>query len=170
MADLTTALQTHHQAVDDFVAAAGAVPSVKWGEARAAGKWSPGQVAEHVALAYEVNRRVLHGMAPGAAAPRFLRPLIRTFLLNPVLRRGAFIPGSKSPKVFRPSASPAFPAELLARLQAAANAFEVDAAAAATAGGTIEHPFFGRLSLIDFVRLQEIHTRHHRGQVARAAV
>lgn len=37
MADLTTALQTHHQAVDDFVAAAGAVPPVKGGEARAAG-------------------------------------------------------------------------------------------------------------------------------------
>jgi hypothetical protein len=170
MADLTAALQAHHQAVDDFVAAANAVPSALWGEARATGKWSPGQVAEHVALAYEVNRRVLHGTAPGAAAPRLLRPLIRTFLLNPVLRRGGFIPGSKSPKVFRPGASPALPAELLTRLRAAADAFEVDAAAAANAGATIDHPFFGRLPLIDFVRLQEIHPRHHRRQVAPAAV
>jgi hypothetical protein len=167
MGDLRTALQTHHRAVDDFIAAARAVPAVRWGQPRAPGKWSPGQVAEHLTLAYEVNRRVLHGVAPGAAAPRLLRPLIRRFLLRPVLRRGSFIPGSKSPKVFRPSASPAPAAELLVRLQAAANAFELDAAAAA--GPTIEHPFFGQLPLADFVRLQEIHARHHRGQVVAPA-
>jgi hypothetical protein len=170
MADLQSELQTHHQAVDDFVATARAVPSPRWGQARARGKWSPGQVAEHLALAYEVNRRVLHGTAPGAAAPRLLRPLLRRLLLNPVLRRGTFFPGSRSPRVFRPGASPAAPAELLTRLQTAANAFETDAAAAAKAGATIEHPFFGQLSLVDFVRLQEIHARHHRRQVAPAAV
>lgn len=170
MTDLHTALQSHHQAVDDFVAAARGVPSPRWGQPRAPGKWSPGQVAEHLALAYEVNRRVLDGTSPGPAAPRLLRPLVRRFLLNPVLRRGSFFPGSRSPKVFRPGASPAPPTELLGRLQSAANVFETDTAVAAKAGGTIEHPFFGRLSLVDFVRLQEIHARHHRRQVAPGAV
>jgi Protein of unknown function (DUF1569) len=84
-------------------------------------------------------------------------------LLNPVLRRGRFIPGSKSPKVFRPSASPAPPPALLARLRVAFEAFEQDVAGAP--GATIDHPFFGRLSLVDFVRLQEIHTQHHRRQL-----
>lgn len=168
MPDLQTALHTHHQAIDAFLMAARAIPAARWDQPRAAGKWSPGQVAEHLALAYELNRGVLDGTAPGAAAPRILRPLIRRFLLNPVLRRGRFIPGSKSPKVFQPSASPAPPAALLDRLQAAANAFERDAAAARAA--TIDHPFFGRLPLVDFVRLQEIHTQHHRGQMTPAAV
>jgi hypothetical protein len=163
MGDLQNALDAHHRAVDDFIAAARAVPAARWGQPRAPGKWSPGQVAEHLALAYEVNRRVLHGVAPGAAAPRLLRPLIRRFLLGPVLRRGSFIPGSRSPKVFRPSATPAPAAELLARLQAAANALEL--AVAAATGPTVEHPIFGRLPLADFLRLQEIHARHHREQV-----
>jgi uncharacterized damage-inducible protein DinB len=167
VSDLQTGLEAHHQAVEAFLTAARAVPAARWSQPRAAGKWSPGQVAEHLALAYEVNRGVLHGRAPGAAAPRLLRPLIRKFGLNPVLRRGRFIPGSKSPEVFRPGASPAAPAVLLERLRAAADAFEQDAAA--TRAAIIDHPFFGRLPLVDFVRLQEIHTQHHRGQLGSAA-
>lgn len=165
MSDLQTELHTHHQAVEAFLTAAGGVPAAQWTQPRAAGKWSPGQVAEHLALTYEVNRGVLHGRATGTAAPRVLRPLIRKFGLNPVLRRGRFIPGSKTLKIFRPGASPAAPAELLERLRAAAAAFERDAAA--TQADTVDHPFFGRLPLIDFVRLQEIHTQHHRGQLGR---
>jgi len=166
MADLQVMLQTHHQAVEDFLASARAVPPNRWSEPRAPGKWSPAQVAEHLALAYEVNRGVLHGAAP-MTAPRWVRPLIRNLLLAPVLRRGRFIPGSQAPRVFRPGPTPPPPDQLLDRLTAATSSFEADAAGLGTP--TIEHPFFGRLPLTDFVRLQEIHTRHHRGQLAPAA-
>ena len=64
MADLRTSRQTNHQAVDAFLTAARTVPAVQWGKARAPGKWSPAQVAEHLALTYEINRGVLHGTAP----------------------------------------------------------------------------------------------------------
>lgn len=163
MPDLQTQLDTHHQAVEAFLAAAREVPAAGWAQPRAAGKWSPGQVAEHLALAYEINRLVLHGEAPGGAAPRLLRPLFRTLGLNPVLRRGRFFPGSKTLEAFRPGASPAPAPALLERLRTAADAFERDARA--TGAPTIDHPFFGRLALVDFVLLQEIHTRHHRGQL-----
>ncbi len=163
MADLEALLQTHHQSVEEFLAAARAVPPAEWGRPRAPGKWSPGQVAEHLALAYEVNCGLLHGSPPPMTAPRWLRPLIRKFLLAPVLRRGRFIPGSKSPRVFRPGPVPAAPAQLLTRLAAATAAFEGDAAS--LGAPTIDHPFFGRLPIGDFVQLQEIHTRHHRGQL-----
>lgn len=164
MADLQNALETHRQAVDEFLAAARQVPVAQWNQPRAPGKWSPGQVAEHLALTYEISRRVVNGSFPGNGAPRLLRPLLRTFLLKPVLKRGAFIPGSKSPKVFRPSASPPQQAPLLGRLQIAVKAFETEVTA--LAGDAIKHPIFGRLGLADFVWLQEIHTRHHRKQVA----
>jgi hypothetical protein len=156
-------LESHHQAVEAFLAGARAVPASRWGQPRAPGKWSPGQVVEHLALAYEVNRGVLHGQAPSVAAPRWLRPLIRRFALGPVLRRGRFIPGSKSPRAFRPGPVPAAPEVLLHRLAAATAAFEMDAEALGST--TIDHPFFGRLPLTDFVRLQEIHTRHHGKQL-----
>src|SRR5262249_38301778 len=112
MADLQTGLRNHHEAVEAFLTTAGSVPAERWSQPRAPGKWSPGQVTEHLALAYEVNRKALDGTAPGPAAPRLLRPLIRVLGLRPVLRRGRFIPGSKSPKVFRPGPSPA-PATVL---------------------------------------------------------
>ncbi|HEX7338221.1 MAG TPA: DinB family protein [Gemmatimonadales bacterium] len=163
MADIQVVLQTHREAVEEFLAAARKVPVAQWNQPRAPGKWSPGQVAEHLALAYEMNRRVLNGAFPGTGAPRLLRPLLRRFLLNPVLKRGKFVPGSKTPKVFRPSASPPQQAPLVGRLQIAAKAFEADAGALAR--DAIEHPIFGQLALTDFVRLQEIHTRHHRNQI-----
>lgn len=164
MVELSTALQDHRWAVNAFLETARAVPAAQWSQPRAPGKWSAGQVAEHVTLAYEANRGVLDGTAPGPAAPRLLRPLIRKFFLNPVLRRGRFIPGSKSPRAFRPSPVPVAPAALLDRLQAAVAGFETSAGVAHDA--SIDHPFFGRLALVDFVRLQELHTRHHRAQLA----
>ena len=163
MADLAVSLRTHRQAADTFLADARSVPAAQWNQPRAPGKWSPGQVVEHVTLAYEANRNVVRGVPVGATAPRLLRPLIRRFLLDPVLRRGRFFPGSKSPKIFRPSSPPPAPAELVGRLEAAVKGFEADAAGARDV--TLDHPFFGRLPLADFVRLQEIHTRHHNGQL-----
>jgi len=166
--DVDAALQVHHRAVEAFLADGRAVPAGRWSQPRAPGKWSPGQVTEHVTLAYEFNRRLLHGDAPpGVGAPRPLRPLIRKFLLGLVLRRGRFIPGSKSPVVFRPGPSPSPQSSLLDRLEAAARAFESDARTLGVPA--IDHPFFGRTPLVDFVRLQEIHTLHHRAQLSRAA-
>jgi hypothetical protein len=164
MADLQTALHTHHEAVQAFLAAARAVPEARWTQPRAEGKWSPGQIAEHLALAYESAREVLQGRVPGQAPPRLLRPLIRTLLLKPVLWLGRFPAPSKAPAELRPGASPAAAPALLDRLQAAAAAFERDAAAARSP--TLDHPAFGRLPLVDLVRLQEIHTKHHHAQLA----
>ena len=167
MSDLQAALQTHRQAVDAFLVAARSVPSAAWNQPRAAGKWSPGQIAEHVMLAYEVNRGVLGGATRGRAVPAPFRPIVRFLLLRPVLRRGRFIPGSRAPKVFRPSALPPGRDVLIEKVQAAATAFERVAAVAQEK--TIDHPIFGRLPVADFVRLQEIHTQHHRGQMTPAA-
>jgi DinB superfamily len=140
MADFQTELNAHGQAVEAFLGAARAVPASRWGQARAPGKWSPGQVVEHLALAYDVNRGVLQGQAPPMSAPRWVRPLIRRSLLEPVLRRGRFIPGSKSPGAFRPGPVPAAPELLLNRLAATTSAFEAEAAALRSS--TIDPPVF----------------------------
>jgi hypothetical protein len=164
MPDLQTVLQAHHQTADGFLTAARAVSPKEWSQPRAPGKWSRGQVVEHVTLAYEVNRGLLHGSPPPMKAPRWIRPVIRRFLLQPVLQRGRFFPGSKSPQAFRPGPVPAAPDRLLGRLEAAVSGFETDAKALSAT--TIDHPFFGHLPLTDFVQLQEIHTRHHLAQLA----
>jgi hypothetical protein len=163
MPDLQATLHTHQQAVQAFLASARALPPERWSQPRAEGKWSPGQIAEHVALSYEASGEVLRGGAPGPVPPRFLRPLLRIALLRPVLWLGRFPAASKAPPILQPSASPAAAPVLLERLQAAVAAFE--SAAREVRGAEIDHPAFGRLPLVDLVRLQEIHTRHHHLQL-----
>lgn len=162
MADLQAALQAHREAIEAFLAAARAVPAERWDQPRASGKWSPAQVVEHVTLAYETGRRVLYGDVPSRGLPRIFRPLVRRLLINPVLRTGRFMSGSRSPKIFQPSGSPAAVGLLLDRFQAATSGFAKDAAGRPP---TLEHPYFGRLSVADFVRFQAIHARHHQAQL-----
>jgi hypothetical protein len=82
---------------------------------------------------------------------------------------GRFTRRGKSPAPFQPSAVPGSVADVTARLNTAAGAFEADVAAAAASGRvTIDHPFFGRLPLADYSRLQAIHTRHHAQQLGPA--
>ncbi len=170
MTDLQPVIAGNREAVEAFVAAARAIPASQWELPRAPDKWSPRQVTEHVALAYELSRAVLHHSFPGRAAPRLLRPLIRTLFLKPVLRSGRFGKGGKSPGPFRPTAAPEAVGPLTGRLQGAAAGFEADLLARANAGETtVDHPFFGELSLPDFLRLQMIHARHHRRQLPGAA-
>ena len=167
MQDFQNTLTENRAAVASFIAAARALPAGAWTQARAPGKWSPAQIAEHVAMAYEISRTGLQGKFPGASAPRLLRPIIRALFLNPVLKKGRFGAGAKAPGPFRPSASPAPAATLLPRVQSAADGFEAALAAELAQGhATVDHPFFGRVALGDYLRLQVIHTDHHRRQLS----
>jgi len=166
MHDLQSTINDNRQAVAAFLTSAGAVPQSAWTRPRAPGKWSPGQVAEHVAIAYEIALAILNGTFSARGAPRVLRPLIRTIVFRPVMKTGRFKEGVKAPAPFLPTATPASVADLAARLQAAAGAFEKELEAAARMGRTsVDHPFFGRVPLSDYSRLQAIHTRHHSRQL-----
>ena len=161
---LATRLAADRDALDTFLATARALPPDRWNTPRAPGKWSPAQVVEHIALAYETNTQLLRGPVPGGA-PRWVRPLIRKFMLGYVLRKGGFPRRSRAPKVMEPKVSPAAapPSVLLPRLESAAAAFE--SGAAAHPSNTLEHPFFGNVPVADIVHLSEIHTRHHTPQL-----
>lgn len=166
MADLQAGSADHQKAVAEFIAAAAAVSSADWASARASGKWSPGQVVEHLALTYELSRGMLQGRYPGRTAPRLVRPLLRTLFLKPTLRRGHFGKPAKTLPPFEPTAAPDGFDDLTARLRAEATAFENDLDIAAGSGtATFEHPFFGKISLADYLRFQVIHTNHHRRQL-----
>jgi hypothetical protein len=170
MPDFQNTLTEHHAGVASFIATARALTAADWTQARAPGKWSPAQVAEHVAMAYECSSAALRGKYPGASAPRLLRPLIRTLFLKPVLRNGRFGAGAKAPGPFQPTASPAPASMLLPRVQSAADEFESMLAAELAQGHvTVDHPFFGPVALGDYLRLQVIHTDHHRRQLPGAA-
>ncbi len=165
MAELETEIAEGRKAISDFVARARSVGPERWNAPRAPGKWSPAQVCDHVSLALEAGRKTLCGEC-GSGMPRWIRPLLRVLFLNRVLKTGRFPKGSKAPPEFQPSASPGPAAENLKRLEKVAADFDAEARRRGGEGDVlIEHPVFGRIKVVDYVRLNSLHTIHHAAQL-----
>src|SRR5712692_10108315 len=165
MAALAEALTANRAAVDAFLAVVDRSASI-WTTARAPGKWTPAQVTEHVARAYDESGKLCTGQTTAfPTLPRLLRPVARAFLFNRVLRKGTF-PKAKTNNAMNPKSGPATPAEGRKRLETAVNGFEQQARAIATAGDArLASATFGDVSLCHWARFQECHTRHHQAQL-----
>ena len=172
MADPQAVIASSRRAVSAFVDAARAVSPTQWTTPRAPGKWSPAQVTEHVALAYEQSRRMLDGTFTGPAKPWYQQLLARWLGLPSLLKRGGFGKGPfQGPDFIEPSGSPPSSVALLARLDAAARDLEGNLAAASDPRRvTVDHPIFGRLPLADLLHFLLIHTNHHRPQLSAGGV
>lgn len=172
MADLQTAITSNRRAVGAFVDAARAVSAAQWTTPRAPGKWSPSQVTEHVALAYEQSSRMVHGTFTWPALPWYKQLLARWLGLPSMLKRGDFGKGPfKAPEFIQPGKIPISSRLLLDRLDAAVRDLERDLVAASDARrATIDHPVFGRISLGDLLQFLSIHTNHHRPQLSAGGV
>lgn len=166
MTNLETAIADNRAAVEEFVAAARRLDAATWAAPRVENKWSPAQIAEHLTIVYEYNRKVVKGEA-GKGAPRFLQPVARWFIVDRTLKAGRFTRKGRAPAIFQPVAkAPPAPSELLERLTAAVIGMEADIRSGHPAGRhTVAHPFFGTLQTIDWLTLQAIHARHHRSQL-----
>jgi uncharacterized protein DUF1569 len=165
MTEIETAIADNRAAVEEFVATARGFEAPRWSAPRGEGQWSPAQIAEHLAIVYEYNRKVVTGTA-GKGAPRFLQPLARWFIVDRTLKAGRFTRKGKAPGIFQPSTTPGAAPEVLARLTRAVTGFEGDIRSGHPAGRhTVDHPFFGTLQTVDYLRLQAIHARHHRSQL-----
>jgi hypothetical protein len=160
---LETSLADNRAAVDEFLAAARALDDRQWRTPRAEGAWSPGQIVQHVTIVYEYSRDVVRGTPSGGSLPRFLRPLLRRFVVDPMLKAGQATRKGRAPEMLRPAPTPPPAADGIARLEAAVTAF--DDAVRATRGADVNHPFFGRMPATDYVRFQALHTRNHRRQL-----
>lgn len=160
MTEVDTTLAANRDAIDTLIAAAERSAGV-WTIARALGKWSPSQVVEHVARSLDESANVVSG-APSKfpRLPFFLRPVVRGLLFNRVLRTGGF-PKARTNKALDPDAGPATPAEARVRLERALERFDRECRACAKAGGVVASATFGKVSVADYARFIELHTRHH---------
>jgi hypothetical protein len=166
MTQIETDLAANRAAVAEFVATARAVDPSRWSASRQGGGWSPGQIAQHVAIVYEYSRDIVIGTPPGRSLPRFLRPLLRRLVVDSTLKAGRFTRKGRAPAMFQPVSAPPSAGEATARLEAAVSGFEAAIRSGHPEGRHfVTHPFFGRIPTADYVRFQAIHTRHHRAQL-----
>jgi uncharacterized protein DUF1569 len=165
MTDLTASLDGVHSAVGSLLVAADAAAHV-WTVPRAPGKWSPSQVAEHVARIMEESANVAAG-APSKfpTVPFFLRPIARLMVFKRILRRGSFLK-MKTGEGFDPPAGPATPAQARVRLEDAWKKFDQACRSRAESGQRVSSTIFGPVSVSDFAKFQELHVRHHVPQMS----
>jgi hypothetical protein len=95
--------------------------------------------------------------------PFFLRPLAKLFLKR-VVKTGRF-PNSKTNKAMEPISGPATVEDGERRLMEGLEAFDRDCRARQAAGGRLVSKAFGRVSVEDYARFVELHTRHHMAQM-----
>ena len=162
-------LPCHRTAVAEFVAAVAAVPRSRWDSPTAAGQWTPGQVADHVRLTYEVLVRELQGQQGlRLRSPFWLRPWLRLRYLRPILSDGRFPPAARAPSEVRPGAGPFAQSGLQEAIRVAATSFEVELRVRWSGRIRLTHHVFGRLSPAQALRLAIAHTRHHCAQLLAA--
>jgi len=168
MADLDTALAACKDATNDLIAAAEA-SGPAWTASPAPGKWSPSQIVEHVARALEESANVAAGRpSKFPKLPAVVHPIVRGLLFKRVLKTAAF-PKAKTNKALNPASGPATPADARVRLDGAQRKLDEACRDLASRASAIRTTTFGAVPIEDYVRFMEIHTRHHRKQIAAAS-
>ncbi len=167
MRDLNAALAATRSSVTDLLAAAEQCRAI-WHTPRAPGKWSPSQVVEHVTLALDESVNVVSGKpSKFPKLPVFVRPILRYLVFNRVVKTGKF-PKGRTTRAFNPPKGAETPAEARLRLEAAFVRFDDACRNRAAREQKVESTIFGTVSVEDYVRFQEMHTRHHCKQMPAA--
>lgn len=97
--------------------------------------------------------------------PAVVHPIVRGLLFKRVLRKAAF-PTAKTNKAMNPASGPATVAEGRVRLETAHQKFDEACRQTAARSERLRTTFFGAVSVEDYVRFMELHTRHHGRQMA----
>ena len=163
MAEIDTALAANRDAVEELIRA-GEQSGAAWSTPRAPGKWSPSQIIEHVARGLDEGANIAAGRST-LPMPSAVVRLIAPFMFKRVLRKAAFPKGFKAHKAMNPASGPATPAEGRIRLQLAHQKFD-EACRRISADDRPITSAFGSVPAQDFVRFNELHTRHHTEQMA----
>lgn len=164
-----SAADEHRVAVATFLEAAERVPAGGWATPSAPGKWSPAQIAEHMALVYEALLRELAGEAAMAARlPPLRQKVLRWVLLPHILFHRSFPVRARAPRETRPGDAHPDRSTVLARLREMAERFEHELdRARATGDAHLTHPYFGSVPPVKTLRFCAVHLEHHRRQLER---
>ena len=160
------AVAEHRKAVADCVATIRAIGPGEWAEPVRPGGWTRAEIAEHLAISYAPLVSELAG-DPGFAVrlPWWKRQFLRWKFLPNILR-GRFPRGAPAPREIRPGTASADPEVASRRLAEQAETFlACFEGACGKRRVRLTHPYFGKLSARDVLRLLTSHANHHRRQL-----
>jgi hypothetical protein len=160
VAERTPDLIHARESIDAFLEAADRCEST-WATPVAPGKWSPAQIVEHVARAWEEAAKDIRGESSRMMqVPAPLR-LVTRFAFRRVIQRDALFK-AKTNKAMNPGRGPESPTAGRDRLEAAWREFESTRRGLV---GPARSRVFGRVKVEDYIRFQAIHTLHHAKQL-----
>ncbi len=157
----------HRDAIEAVAAALEAVDPAVWRVPARLGKWAPAEIAQHLILAYDPPLSELSGGAGFVLRiPWWKRRLLRWRFLGGIIRRGDFPKGAPAPREIRPRGDAPGQEEGAGRLRENAGVFGRRLAEAHAAGRVrLTHPYFGRLTPGQILKLLAAHAHHHRKQL-----
>ena len=95
---------------------------------------------------------------------------VRLKFLPRLLREGAIPPGVRAPREVRPAIPAGDREQALERFRTLAGDFEREITARkGSGGGSLTHPYFGKLDPDRGIRFVEVHIRHHTRQLSEVA-
>jgi len=166
MSALDDALAANREAAKRFLATARTVAKERWAAPVAPGKWSPAQIAEHVALSTEVALKAIKGDKSMGSIPGLLRWLPRKLGFDPTIKKGRFPEKQRGPAIFKPSDTHVKYEISAERFERAIADLESHARELAKTGThAFEHSFFGRVAIADYVKFNALHSEHHERQL-----
>jgi hypothetical protein len=165
--DLESALDWHGRAAAEILTTLETISDERWAQPLADGKWTVGQLSEHLALSYDAALDVLAG-GPGmrAVLPPWKTLLLRLTVLRRILAGRGFPEGAPAPRELRPKAllpRAAALSRLRSRIEEAEGAIRL-----ADPTLRMTHAYFGRLSMAQTLRVQAAHLEHHQRQIVAA--
>jgi hypothetical protein len=162
---LDKGIRRNREAPSRFLSLADRLSPAEWNQPVAPGKWSPAQIAEHLALTYEISSQALQGTSSLPALPAPVRPFLRWMVLLSI-KKGQFPPRGRATKGMIPSATAIDREKVLPRLTMAVDTYTAECTAAEKAGReAFVHPAFGRIRVVDYLLFNDLHTRHRTSQI-----
>jgi hypothetical protein len=160
------AAEEHRRVVATCAAAIRSIGAADWERPPAERKWTPAEIAEHLAIAYDPVLAEVAGTGGfRLVVPWWKRRILRWKFLAKILE-GTFPPGVPAPREVRPTTTARTPEEGARRLAEHAEIFLDRFAQAHRQGGArVTHPYIGRLDGVVAVRFLTAHVRHHRRQL-----
>lgn len=165
-----TVVDEHRVALAAYLDTAARLTPEAWNRPWGPGKWTPGEVTEHLLLVCEAFlSEVETGRGMQLKLTPWRRRLGRWFLLPHILFHRSFPPRAPAPRETRPDAPRADRDGMLEALRGLGERVEEALGRAHLAGGGVTHPYFGLVDAVRALRLGAVHLEHHRRQIERAA-